>query len=141
MQTPRTGRTDTRFQAEDLDSSPLVPAPELHAEIFDSPARAKRIPGVSVLTPAKKNLHMEESKGEGENVIGKGMPKKGIWDSDSDDEDEDGGLPEGMSPPKTMQFHIPQSKLLKTPGKSSYQFAHLCPLDLWFDNVVCSQSS
>lgn len=41
-----------------------------------------------------------------------------IWDSDSDDE---GGL-EGMSPPKTMQFHVPQTRLLRTPGKSCLSF-------------------
>lgn len=42
---------------------------------------------------------------------------RGIWDSDSDEDDADGEFPEGMSPPKTMQFHIPQSKLLRTPGE------------------------
>ena len=41
---------------------------------------------------------------------------KGVWDSDSDD---DGGLEEGMSPPKTMQFHIPRERLLRTPGMFS----------------------
>jgi DASH complex subunit ASK1 len=31
------------------------------------------------------------------------------------DEEEEGEL--GFSPPKTIQFHIPQSKLLQTPGR------------------------
>lgn len=38
-----------------------------------------------------------------------------IWDSDSDDERE----MEGMSPPKTMQFHVPQSRLLRTPAREA----------------------
>ena len=34
------------------------------------------------------------------------------WQSDSDDED----VMAGISPPKTIQFSMPQSKLLQTPG-------------------------
>lgn len=67
----------------------------MRAEIFDSPVRGKRVPGVSVLTPARNGK--EEELG---------------WDSDSDD-----GMLAGMSPPKTMQFYVPQSRLLKTPGE------------------------
>jgi DASH complex subunit ASK1 len=38
------------------------------------------------------------------------------WESDSD-EDGDGIYAElGMSPPKTMTFAVPQSRLLRTPG-------------------------
>jgi len=37
-----------------------------------------------------------------------------MWESDSD---EDDAL--DFSPPKTMQFHVPQSRLLQTPGKLS----------------------
>ena len=89
-------------------SSPDTPAaPELHAEIFSSPmrrippsARKPRTPCVSVLTPAK---------GTGEN-----SRSAGTWDSDDGLEDEDEGL--SHSPPKTMQFHVPQSRLLRTPG-------------------------
>lgn len=76
-----------------MDSSPFVEAPELHAEIFESPLR-RRVPGVSVLTPAR----------------GQGM-EKGVWDSDSEEEEV------GMSPPKTMQFHVPRERLLRTPGR------------------------
>lgn len=95
-------------------SSPEPEAPQLHEEIFSSPLKAQtpgrkprstshsRVtpkPGISVLTPAKKSA-------------GKG--KRAVWDSDEDlDDDDDFG---GYSPPKTMQFHIPQSRLMKTPG-------------------------
>jgi DASH complex subunit ASK1 len=77
-------------------------APQLHAEVFSSPAKTvpRRTPGVSILTPAKP----------------KGHPAiKGVWDSDDEfDGDDDNAF---GSPPKTMQFHVPQSRLLKTPGK------------------------
>ena len=42
----------------------------------------------------------------------------GLGDVD-DDEDTDGDILQGMSPPKTIQFHVPQSRLLQTPGQSS----------------------
>ena len=115
-QTPLTGRkVNAGFQNDDddIDSSPLMPAPELRSDIFGSAVKAGRVPGVSILTPAKKSVRRGKEVGEEEQEKLYSR-KAGIWDSDSDDEDE--GLPEGMSPPKTMQFHIPQSKLLKTPG-------------------------
>ena len=87
----------------DLDSSPVIAAPELHAEIFDTPARKGRVPGVSVLTPARDRAGSAARKRSQD--IG--------WD-DSDDEED--GEPMGMSPPKTMQFHVPQGRLMKTPG-------------------------
>lgn len=129
-------QTHTRTQnLDDLDSSPPAPAPTLHAEIFDSPLRRPRIPGVSIFTPARKqretgleggkthtDVFTSKGKGkEGDRQTGRGVGVPNIaniWDSDSDDE---GGL-EGMSPPKTMQFHVPQTRLLRTPGKSCLSF-------------------
>ena len=49
---------------------------------------------------------------------GKGKtPQQDVgWDSESEEgEGEDGGMM-GFSPPKTMQFHIPQGRLMRTPG-------------------------
>jgi hypothetical protein len=43
---------------------------------------------------------------------------------DSDEEDDEGGF----SPPKTIQFHIPQSKLLQTPGRFTTIHAAMFPL-------------
>ncbi|KAK5102298.1 DASH complex subunit ask1 [Exophiala xenobiotica] len=97
-----------------LESSPLAP-PELHAEVFDSPMRREitqnlkqqRTPGVSVLTPAKER-HTQAQR------------TMDVWDSDDDDDmDEATGMPYGASPPKTMQFHVPQSRLLKTPARAA----------------------
>lgn len=101
-------------------SSPEPEAPQLNSELFSpikglttptprrnrrsSPTRLDRItpkPGISVLTPAKG---------------GGGTGKQPAWDSDDEfDDTEDGDF--GPSPPKTMQFHIPQSRLMKTPGE------------------------
>jgi DASH complex subunit ASK1 len=55
-------------------------------------------------------------------------PKKDeiSWESDSD-EDAEGVYRElGMSPPKTIQFSLLQSRLLQTPGKYSgpWDFFH-----------------
>jgi DASH complex subunit ASK1 len=104
-------QSSSKYAADDSPlSSPEMEAPRLHAEIFSSPLktpgtnrkrrtsshlRATPKPGTSVLTPAK----------------GSSRP---VWDSDDDFEDEDETF--GPSPPKTMQFHIPQSRLMKTPG-------------------------
>ncbi|KAL9607506.1 MAG: hypothetical protein Q9167_007580, partial [Letrouitia subvulpina] len=127
---------------EELDSSPMVPAPELHAEIFGSPAQRRRIPGVSVLTPAKGKTpkrRAREKDEEAEDVDDGSASeweereetrRKGrdVWDSD---EDSDEGFA-GMSPPKTIQFHVPQTRLLKTPGMF-YPLSHVRALELFAD--------
>ena len=136
--TPKTNPPVSRYDDSPL-SSPEPEAPKLNAEIFgDSPlkpttpgtagsrrryqhappsAGADRLrftpqPGTSVLTPAK-----------GGGGGGGGAGKRPVWDSDDDDDDDFGGGGGdfddddlGASPPKTMQFHIPQSRLMKTPG-------------------------
>lgn len=105
------------WQDEDSPmSSPIMP-PQLHTDIFSSPIRqqysrpsAPRTPGVSINpTPAK---------GKSKDLFAKPAKKDEItWESDSD-EDAEGVYRElGMSPPKTIQFSLPQSRLLQTPGK------------------------
>ena len=58
--------------------------------------------------------------GKGKEVYGKSAKQEKdeiTWESDSD-EDAEGVYRElGMSPPKTIQFNLPQSRLLQTPGK------------------------
>jgi DASH complex subunit ASK1 len=110
-----------------IDSSPLsspeIEVPKLHSEIFSSPIKGethKRFnrlskpstpkPGVSLLSPTRR---------------GTSAHKTGIWDSDDDlDDDDENTALFGHSPPKTMQFHVPQSRLLKTPGMLSRKFSH-----------------
>jgi len=96
-------------------SSPPAAAPQLHAEIFSSPIRqqygrpsAPRTPGVSVQTPAKGKVNPTITR----------LPKKDeiSWESDSDEDAEGVYKQLGMSPPKTIQFSLPQSRLLQTPG-------------------------
>ena len=102
-----TKRTRNRDLHSDLSSSPEVAPPELHPEVFSSPERKMRVPGVSVLTPARHKMQTSNPP----------TRTAGIWDSDDDDLDDDIEL--GQSPPKTMQFHVPQNRLLKTPGVCS----------------------
>jgi DASH complex subunit ASK1 len=121
--TPHTSRKENKTPANKPSwrdstspmSSPPAAAPQLHAEIFSSPIRqqyskpAPRTPGISVQTPAK---------GKEKEPVAKPAKKDEIsWESDSD-EDAEGVYRElGMSPPKTIQFSLPQSRLLQTPGK------------------------
>ncbi|KAL9095197.1 MAG: hypothetical protein Q9165_002453 [Trypethelium subeluteriae] len=116
-----------------LDSSPGEEAPQLRPEIFSSPMkrgaageRTPRTPGVSVQTPvAKRNIASARRQaglgGRGEGAGGGGertlQTLSRAWDSDSDDEFGDGL--EGMSPPKTMQFVVPQGRLLQTPAREA----------------------
>lgn len=74
-----------------------------------------------MLTPARGKSRDQKDAVELDNGLetggaaefGKGKAR-GLWDSDSDEEGEDGMG--GMSPPKTMQFHVPRERLLRTPG-------------------------
>ncbi|TVY21403.1 DASH complex subunit ask1 [Lachnellula arida] len=99
-------------------SSPPAAAPQLRSEIFSSPIRqqyskpsAPRTPGVSVQTPAK---------GKSKDVFAKSAKKDEIsWESDSDEDAEGVYQQLGMSPPKTIQFNLPQSRLLQTPAQEA----------------------
>jgi DASH complex subunit ASK1 len=120
------GKTSWR----DLDSpmsSPPEAAPQLRAEIFSSPVRLAynhqhqtgqmpRTPGVSVQTPGK-------GRGKGVDVPRSAAKKKDkdeiTWESDSDEDPEGVYRKLGMSPPKTIQFSMPQSRLMQTPGTYS----------------------
>ncbi|KAF5001771.1 hypothetical protein FDECE_10853 [Fusarium decemcellulare] len=111
-------------------SSPEMAVPTLRSEAFMSPYKSAarqrlaaatqgpRTPGVSVQTPATarktRDVFAEESA--------KGSEKRKYeidWDSEEEDEDID--LYAGMSPPKTIQFALPPSKLLQTPAREASQ--------------------
>lgn len=104
-------------------SSPPAAAPQLHADIFSSPIRQQynrptgpRTPGISVQTPAKGK---SRDIFAGDRTEEKQIKDEITWESDSDDDGADAYYKElGMSPPKTIQFSLPQSRLLQTPGKS-----------------------
>lgn len=129
--------TATRTQRQPWDdspgSSPEISAPQLRSDLF-SPAAAPKLrpqqsshhyqpqpttPGISVLTPAKPNSHA------GARVTSTGRPLSSpptatnrtsrLFAADSSDEDDSFV----MSPPKTMQFHVPQSRLLQTPAREA----------------------
>jgi DASH complex subunit ASK1 len=102
---PTPGATTSALPAWADDSSPISsPAPQLRADLF-SPAKMPRTPGVSVQTPGKGKQAFSITK-SGANVFD---------DTDSEEEGDD----MGFSPPKTIQFHIPQSKLLQTPAREA----------------------
>jgi DASH complex subunit ASK1 len=108
-------------------SSPEIAMPKLRSEAFMSPVRpsayrnrlaAPRTPGVSVQTPAMGRKTRDVYAGRDKTPVTGGGGEKETdeitWES-SGEEDED--IYGGMSPPKTINFALPPSKLLQTPGK------------------------
>lgn len=70
-----------------------------------------------MLTPKRAREGSASARGGG----GRGIAQQQDvgWDSESDEggDGEDGGM--GFSPPKTMQFHIPQGRLMRTPAREA----------------------
>ncbi|OAA45776.1 DASH complex, subunit Ask1 [Beauveria brongniartii RCEF 3172] len=118
-------------------SSPEMAIPKLRSEAFMSPykplaadrranasssaagrrrftpvaSQGPRTPGISVQTPMSRKTRQALAEGSI-----KGKQKYEIdWDSDEDDDDLYGGI----SPPKTIQFALPPSKLLQTPAREA----------------------
>ncbi|KAK5112215.1 hypothetical protein LTR62_004376 [Meristemomyces frigidus] len=102
------------------ESSPAMAAPQLRSDLF-SPLKAPRTPGVSIMTPARgiagrpapttstgRRLFSPQDKA----YIATKDRTSYTFDDDSDEE-------LGMSPPKTMQFHVPQSRLMQTPAREA----------------------
>lgn len=117
-------------------SSPEIAMPKLRSEAFMSPykgmvarqrleaaAAGPRTPGVSVQTPTARKTR--DVLGTRDSFAEEKRPKYEIdWESDSDD-----GVG-GISPPKTIQFALPPSKLLQTPGMPpSSKFFAITSLD------------
>ncbi|KAL8348397.1 hypothetical protein RB598_001613 [Gaeumannomyces tritici] len=106
-------------------SSPEMAPPTLRSAAFMSPVRAAyrggqaqarnagpRTPGVSVQTPATgrktRDVFGEQSGARDDKA------DEITWDSDSDED-----VYAGMSPPKTIQFAMPASRLLQTPAREA----------------------
>lgn len=113
-------------------SSPEMAVPTLRSEVFMSPFKTNarqrlaaatqgpRTPGVSVQTPAtarkSRDAFAATAAGNEDPTAQGGRQRYEIdWESDEDGDDVD--LYAGMSPPKTIQFALPPSKLLQTPGE------------------------
>ncbi|KKK12696.1 hypothetical protein AOCH_000365 [Aspergillus ochraceoroseus] len=114
--TPKsTTTTNPKYAFEDSPlSSPEPEAPQLNSELFSSPLK----PQTPNTGRKRRPMFSHRQSGYG---------KRSEWDSD-DDDDNDAGFGDyddededelGPSPPKTMQFHIPQSRLMKTPAKEA----------------------
>jgi len=113
--------TKTALWDDSPNSSPAMVAPQLRSDLF-SPAKAPRTPGVSVLTPARdKAGRLAPITSTGRQLF---SPQDKAYTASkdrtsyvfNDDSDED---ELEMSPPKTMQFHVPQSRLMQTPAREA----------------------
>ena len=124
--TPATATKRSAFADSSPMSSPEISAPQLRSDLFSpqAPASARKpaynaplTPGVSVQTPGRQARTTSTGRAlfsanrTNDRDITARTPA--LWDSDSEDEDL------GMSPPKTMQFAIPQSRLLQTPAREA----------------------
>lgn len=113
-ETPATSqqtRTRNLFPDSSPMSSPEMAAPQLRSDLF-SPAKvpqAPHTPGVSVQTPGRP---LTTSTGRALFSNTKDKTTRTLWESDSDDDFS-------ISPPKTMQFHVPQSRLMQTPAREA----------------------
>lgn len=107
-------------------SSPAIAAPELRSELFSPVKAAPRTPGVSILASAAKKTGLVPPKtstgmslfspqDKAYTATQERTQRTHIFD-DSSEEDDDFAE---MSPPKTMQFHVPQSRLMQTPAREA----------------------
>ncbi|KAI1734366.1 DASH complex subunit Ask1-domain-containing protein [Xylaria scruposa] len=119
---PEEDRTRRALWAQSPMSSPEMAVPKLRSDLYMSPLKtrgrgggAPRTPGVSVQTPAtakKRDIFAEERD------KGKERQRDEItWESDEDDFAD--SVFGGMSPPKTIHFALPPSKLLQTPAREA----------------------
>ncbi|GAB7349053.1 hypothetical protein MBLNU459_g8017t1 [Dothideomycetes sp. NU459] len=120
LATPGTGPpTSTRSYMPESSpmSSPEMAAPQLRSDLFSpgpsvaSRHVAPRTPGISVQTPGRGVTTSTGRSLYNTNTNTKDITRT-LWESDSDEE-------LGLSPPKTMQFHIPQSRLMQTPAREA----------------------
>ncbi|KAI1825918.1 hypothetical protein F4861DRAFT_499403 [Xylaria intraflava] len=126
---PDEDKTRRALWAESPMSSPEMAVPKLRSDLYMPPAKTRRrsgaggeprTPGVSVQTPAtaKKRDIFAEARNR-ELSKGKGKERDEItWDSDEDDNETESFFG-GMSPPKTIQFALPASKLMQTPAREA----------------------
>ncbi|KAL7950364.1 DASH complex subunit Ask1 domain-containing protein [Trichoderma barbatum] len=121
---PPPQQRDVRMAWQDSAmSSPEIAIPTLRSEAFMSPyksnkrqrlaaaSQAPRTPGVSVQTPATAKKTRDVFATE-KAAASRGKTHEIDWESDDDDN-------LGVSPPKTIQFALPPSKLLQTPAREA----------------------
>ncbi|KAH0353269.1 hypothetical protein KCU83_g3207, partial [Aureobasidium melanogenum] len=119
--TAQQNQTQTRTRNLFADSSPMsspeMAAPQLRSDLF-SPQKSPRktlqaphTPGISVQTPGRDLM---TSTGRALFADTKDRTTRTLWDQESDSDDDF-----SISPPKTMQFHIPQSRLMQTPAREA----------------------
>ncbi|KXT15597.1 hypothetical protein AC579_9945 [Pseudocercospora musae] len=121
--TPSTATKQSAWD-DSPQSSPEISAPQLRSDLFSPAKGAPRTPGLSILTPANKKTgppppttstgkQLFSAQDKAYTATRDRTRASHIFD-DSDDDD----LAE-LSPPKTMQFHVPQSRLTQTPAREA----------------------
>ncbi|PNS16857.1 hypothetical protein CAC42_4821 [Sphaceloma murrayae] len=121
----RTPATSTRTMAfvSSPASSPAMPAPQLRSELFSpAPPSTKKYPrlpctpGVPLASPQPRLTSAGRPVArQPTNTQDITRRTPALWDSD--DDDDTGAF--DMSPPKTMQFAVPSSRLMQTPAREA----------------------
>lgn len=126
--------TSTKALWEDSPtSSPEIAAPQLRSDLFSpekgksKPTPAPRTPGISVqqtpFSTTQRPNPPTTSTGRQLFPTTRTPLTTGdtpfTTDGPNADSDEDDSLDYEGSPPKTMQFHVPQSRLVQTPAKEA----------------------
>jgi len=127
--TPKSAmKSQPRFLDSSSQSSPAEPPPQLRADLFSPAPRSarrnssSRIPRTPGATPSSNAKTRYTSTGRAVNkpephplTLAQRTPA--LWDSDIEDDFEIDEA--GMSPPKTLQFVIPNSRLVQTPAREA----------------------
>ncbi|KAI2625190.1 hypothetical protein GGS21DRAFT_531677 [Xylaria nigripes] len=125
-------KTRRALWAESPMSSPEMAVPKLRSDLYMPTTKTQRrggvevprTPGVSVQTPTtskRRDIFAEARSRDLDKGKGKDKdrdPDEIMWQSDEDDNEADSFFG-GMSPPKTIQFVLPPSKLMQTPAREA----------------------
>ncbi|KAF4126786.1 Spc97 / Spc98 family, partial [Geosmithia morbida] len=130
--TPEAAASWRRHIDDSPMSSPEIAAPKLRSEAFMSPYKSMarqgqqpqqqqgpRTPGVSVQTPATARKTRDVFAAGSSAKAGAGDEVDIDWDIGEEVDDDDVDLYAGMSPPKTIQFALPPSRLIQTPAREA----------------------
>jgi DASH complex subunit ASK1 len=105
------------FNVDDSPFSSPIQFPELQTQVLKTPGPA----ALNARTPARLMTRDWGFTGGPPGTAKAKTPAKktfGVYDF-GDSDDDDIFLPPGFSPPKTMQFSIPASKLIATPAREA----------------------
>ncbi|KAF2723323.1 hypothetical protein K431DRAFT_283129 [Polychaeton citri CBS 116435] len=128
--TPASTNKSKALWEDSPESSPEIERPQLRSDLFSPPRdRSNRTPGVSVLTPMQESgAAHQQAHSTGRRLFTSELTAPSVGANNThtnrlsnilDETLSDDGIDYELSPPKTMQFHVPQSRLVQTPAREA----------------------